>query len=403
MSENLKRAESLFNRIMNQNKPASDNGTYKTHYKGGNHTNHTNHGNSGNHGSNGSNSNNGNHSHSNGSGHRYNSRSYKHNMHHHNNSNNNNGDAGGHSHAAPHPVVDLPKRDPVKEARDAVDKVLQMNNNQHILLYCWTIWYHSRNKSNKNLAEEAFSEDPEAKDSARLAAVDSYLQAASELEFPCFGNAAISTKPIASIEQMWMSMSTLKKLHDLVNGSELLIFKTGVNPVWEDPINAKGGRWIFRFNHRLNPASSHQDSLDLVLRGRRRATLVWERLVLKTLSGSLLLCRKDHQDALLSDIVGLVLSIRRDDVIISLWNSNLNFFRKKYDDDDKKGLNAFHARRVYCDAILRVIREADSIILGSDCIDTYLSLSNERVNGVAFEYRLHSDNSHSYDRSKRKY
>ncbi|GEQ68147.1 hypothetical protein JCM33374_g1814 [Metschnikowia sp. JCM 33374] len=405
MSENLKRAESLFNRIMNPNKPSGsgEQGPKNYHRSGSAHNHqynghdqesgrsssrHSNHSNGHNGHSNG---------HSNGNGHhRYNTRSYN---------------KYNHSQSSTSTVAnfDLPKRDPAKEAQEAVNA---LSEDMHVLPYCWTIWYHSRTKTKAPIVnEDNASNGSTVSTSAETAktgaaAVDSYLQAATEIEFPSFGNPGQTVKPIASLEQMWMSMSSLKKSHELVNGSELLIFKTGVNPVWEDPINSKGGRWVFRFSHRVNPNSQNNiETQENIQKGRRRATLVWERLVLKTLTGSILSGRKEHHDALLSDIVGLVLSVRRDEEIISIWNSNLHFSnKKKQEEDDKKGsLTGFHARRVYCDAILRVIREVDAIIQGSDCIETQLSSSNERVSGVTFEYRLHSDNSHPYnnDRSRR--
>lgn len=83
-----------------------------------------------------------------------------------------------------------------------------------------------------------------------------------------------------------------------------------------------------------------------------------------------------------------MLSLRKDEDIISLWNSNLNFFGKK----EGKKLTSFQARRILCDSILRVIRECDLIIQGSDCVETIDSGSNERVHGVSFEYRIHADN-----------
>lgn len=377
MSENLKRAESLFNRIMNQNKPASEK-TFSGRGNGNN--NGSMNGNSGT-----SNSNNNERNGQSGlNGHQRHHRPYKH--HGYNNSNG--------SHVAP--SVNVPKRDPVREAAEAVSALV---GEQHVLPYCWTIWHHSRSK-HKTAA--ASTEEVPA-DKTGLVAVDLYLQAATEIEFPQFGNPSELVKPIASLEQMWVSLSTIKKTHDLLNGSELLIFKTGVNPVWEDPVNSKGGRWVFRFSHRSNTsATAEVQSLDMINKGRRRATLVWERLVLKTLTGSLLSGRRDGQDALLSDIAGVVLSVRKDEVIISLWNLNVHF-KKKQDEDDKKGvLTNFTARRVYCDAILKVIREVDAILEGSDCIDTQSLLSSERVGGVTFEYRLHLDNSHLYnDRYRR--
>lgn len=354
----------MFNRIMNQNKGGSDTSrkpTNERHHNGAN-------------------------------GHHRNYRSYKNNTY--STSNSSYSSAG-----SPSVAVDLPKRDPVREAQDAVAALV---GEQHVLPYCWTIWHHSRNKTKAALGASSDENSEEPGEAVAKAGADSYLQAASEIAFPCYGNPAKSVTSIASLEQMWVSMSLVKRTHELSNGCELLVFKTGVNPVWEDPINAKGGRWVFRFYHRANAAPA-QEPVDSIQWGRKRATLVWERLVMKTLTGLLLPCRKDLQNPLLSDIAGLVLSVRRDEEIISVWNSNLHFSKKK-DEDDKKGApTAFHARRVYCDAILRVIREVDLILQGSDSIDTQATSLNERVSGVTFEYRLHADSSHSFnsDRGRR--
>lgn len=309
------------------------------------------------------------------------------------------------------PNVELPKRDPVKEAQDAVDALI---GDQHVLPYCWTIWYHLRSKNKALVASEEAGANSAATTTASqpetstkppaAAAVDSYLQTTNEIEFPCYGNTSSTVKSIASLEQMWLSMSVMKKLHELSNGSELLVFRTGVNPVWEDPVNAKGGRWVFRFNHRYPPTNGLELAKEVqesVRKVRRRSTLIWERLVLRTLGGSLIADKSGNKGTqLLSDIAGLVLSVRRDEDIISVWNSNMNF-PKRDDDDKKRGLTLFQARRVFCDAVLRVIRECDVILQGSDCIETSSKPSTERVSGVTFEYRLHLDSSSSVPSGER--
>lgn len=370
MSENLKRAELLFNRIMNQNKPDSKpvshrgSGSYNSnnHHHNGNHLGNSTH-------------------------HRHSYKLYK-NYSHSNYQTN-----------AVVPTYDLPKRDPVKEAQAAVDALAP---DLHVLPYCWTIWFHLRNK-NKAVTNDDNNAVETAKSAA--AAVDSYLQTTNEIEFPCFGNENATVTSIASLEQMWLSLSIMKKLHELANGSELLVFKTGVIPVWEDPVNSKGGRWVFRFSHRFNPANGPELAKEMqesTRKVRRRTTLIWERLVLRTLGGSLVGDKNNTRGIqLLNDVGGLVLSARRDEQIISVWNSNLNF-GKRDDDDKKRVLTPFQARRVICDAVLRVIRECDMIIQGSDCVETSTKMSTERVNGVTFEYRLHLDTSITYSTNDRR-
>jgi hypothetical protein len=229
-------------------------------------------------------------------------------------------------------------------------------------------------------------------DTSSTGGVDSYLQTTNEIDFlSAADQGQTTTNSIGSIEQLWMSLSSIKKTYELPIGTELLIFKTGINPVWEDPINTKGGRWVFRFNRR----STGNDDHDSVKSMRKRTSLIWERLLLKTITGSIIPEGNsvEFQDLLLNDISGLVLSVRKDEDIISIWNSNLNFSSKNAKKEvDGKKLTSFQARRIICDSILRIIRECDLINQGSDCIDTVDSGSNERVLGVSFEYRLHADN-----------
>lgn len=256
-------------------------------------------------------------------------------------------------------------------------------------------------------AQKATGTEPAA--SSASAAVDSYLQTTNEIEFISVADPSSTTKSIASVEQLWGSLSQTKRAFELHHSTQLLIFKTGINPVWEDPINAKGGRWVFRFGRRSHPGNASDKDPEMSARVRQRTSMIWERLVLRTLTGSLIPDKqylKHIQDQLLSDISGLALSIRRDEDIVSLWNSNLHFGRRRGgDDDDKKPLQPFQARRIMCDAILRVIRECDLILQGSDCVETLATGSTERVAGVSFEYRLHAESNSTtmyWDRMRRK-
>lgn len=348
MSENLKRAESLFNRIMKQNSSISTPLSRDSTSSGGSRQS----GNS-----------------------KY--KSHKNpNRHHHNHHSSTSNQIN--------PAA-LPKRDPVKAAQDTV---ATLPSDHHILPYCWTIWYHLRSRPRKEADEDTKEETPTA------VAVDTYLYLTKEIEF--LDAARLDTKgtvtSIGSIEQLWVSLSSLKKTHHLPIGTELLVFKSGVNPVWEDPLNAKGGRWVFRFNRRFNlPAD--QPTGDSIKSLRHRSSLIWERLLLKTMTGSIIPDRDyspEVQQVLLNDITGLVLSVRKDDDIISVWNANLNFNKKR--DDDQKKLTLFQARRIICDLILRIVREVDQIMAGAEDVYVVDAGSSDRVQGVSFEYRMHADN-----------
>lgn len=311
------------------------------------------------------------------------------------------------SYSVPTIPSNIPKLDIEKLTREALASVPESH---HTLPYCWTIWYHSRNKKkeqgqkvSEELQESIEDQQPEQQQQQQQqqqsAEVDSYLQTTNELEFIDFSTGN-PIHHIASLEQLWSSFSSIKKTYTLNIGTEFLIFKTGVNPVWEDPINSKGGRWVFRFNRKImdghNSNNDKKSSKQELF--RKRTSLIWERLVLKTLTGSLIpdSNSSEIQELLLNDICGLVLSVRKDEDIISLWNSNLNFFGKK---DQTKKLTSFQARRIICDSILRVIRECDLINQGGDCIQTIDIGSNERVFGVSFDYRVHADNEREREKS----
>lgn len=319
------------------------------------------------------------------SGHHHKYKSHKNNNRHHYNHSN-----LQHSNNTNSSIIAaaLPKKDPVKASEDTLSTI---PSDHHILPYCWTIWYHSRSKPRKETDEEPREEAPAP------VGVDTYLYLTKEIEF--LDVTALEKEKtitsIGSVEQLWLSLSSIKKTHHLPIGTELLVFKSGINPVWEDPLNAKGGRWVFRFNRRYN-LPSEQSNGESIKSLRQRSSLIWERLLLKTMTGSIIPdgdYTTEVQDILLNDITGLVLSVRKDDDIISIWNANMNFNRKKgADDDDKKKLTSFQARRIICDLILRVIREVDHIMAGEDYIYAVGTGSNERVQGVSFEYRMHADN-----------
>lgn len=280
------------------------------------------------------------------------------------------------------PAIELPKRDPAKIAHDTLARIPPSH---HVLPFCWTVWFHLRTRKKDDLGQPA---------------VDLYLQRTEEILFPVVkGEGQGLLVVIGLVEQMWMALACLKRGHDLLIGTELLVFKAGIAPVWEDPVNTKGGRWVFRFNRRSQNGSDSPDN-DASLTAsqtaiRKRTNLIWERLLLRTLTGLLIpdLVEPEVAEALLNDICGVVLLVRKDDDIISVWNLNLNFKKK-----DK--LLLFQGRRMICDAILRVIRECDLIAQGLDCIDTVDLGLNERVFGVLFEYRLHADNPHDAPTNK---
>lgn len=349
MSENLKRAESLFNRIMNNGKdstpfkPSTKKPEKLESHRDNNHGSHNSHNN------------------------------------HHNNHNHGN----GHNNYRNKHKYDLINHEALKIPEKVLLEVSDVQN-QHILPYCWTIWYHYRpiNRKRLNLADDK----------------NKYLRMTREVEFPKFNNPEETTKHFATIEQMWLNLSILGQPKDVPVGTEYLIFKSGINPAWEDPFNTKGGRWIFKFR-RANEENSEVEAEDEVM-VRRRTSLIWERLLLRILTGSIIPTDEHDEetvDILLNDINGIVLSIRKDEDTICIWNSNLHTKNRKNP--------SVPTRKILCDSILRVIRECDLILAGQDPVTTKCSneSTNERVKSVSFEYRLHSDYNSNYDSKHKRF
>lgn len=84
----------------------------------------------------------------------------------------------------------------------------------HILTNSWTIWFMNRGPGVK---------------------ISNYLDATKELE------------SFSSVEEFWQIYAHLKRVDRLPFTSEYQIFRKGVKPMWEDPVNVSGGKWVFRF------------------------------------------------------------------------------------------------------------------------------------------------------------
>jgi len=97
-----------------------------------------------------------------------------------------------------------------------------------------------------------------------------------------------------TIEDFWSYYGHLVRPNDLPNSSDYLLFKKGIRPIWEDEYNAQGGKWIVRLQKRL-------------------ASRYWEDLVLAVLG---------EQFNVGEEICGIVISIRFQEDIISVWNRN---------------------------------------------------------------------------------
>ena len=47
-----------------------------------------------------------------------------------------------------------------------------------------------------------------------------------------------------TVEKFWAMMLHTLPPSEIANGTDLYIFKDGIEPMWEDPKNERGGRWF---------------------------------------------------------------------------------------------------------------------------------------------------------------
>jgi hypothetical protein len=59
-----------------------------------------------------------------------------------------------------------------------------------------------------------------------------------------YENSIKTISTVKTIEQFWSTYNYLKRPNDLSSTTDYHFFRDGIKPTWEDPKNAKGGKWI---------------------------------------------------------------------------------------------------------------------------------------------------------------
>ncbi|KAJ2340576.1 hypothetical protein GGF43_006383, partial [Coemansia sp. RSA 2618] len=96
----------------------------------------------------------------------------------------------------------------------------------------------------------------------------------------------------ASVEAFWAVYSHLKRADQVPTITDYHMFRAGVRPVWEDPANSSGGKWMIRLKKGLSPR-------------------MWEKLCMAVVGDVF---------GVADEVCGIVLSIRNSEDIVSLWN-----------------------------------------------------------------------------------
>ncbi|KAI8607683.1 translation initiation factor eIF 4e-like domain-containing protein, partial [Chytriomyces sp. MP71] len=97
-----------------------------------------------------------------------------------------------------------------------------------------------------------------------------------------------------SVEDFWGVYNNVIKASALSAGSNFHLFQAGIQPMWEDPQNEKGGKWVAQVT---KPRAPELDNL-------------WLNTMLSVIGES-------FADA--SEILGAVVSVRRHGNRLSLW------------------------------------------------------------------------------------
>ncbi|XP_026727219.1 eukaryotic translation initiation factor 4E type 2 [Trichoplusia ni] len=97
---------------------------------------------------------------------------------------------------------------------------------------------------------------------------------------------------VASVEQWWGLYTHLARPSELPPLSDLHLFKLGIKPMWEDPANVNGGKWVVRLR-------------------KTQTDRAWEDLCMAMLG---------EQFMVGQEICGVVLSVRFQDDHLAVWH-----------------------------------------------------------------------------------
>lgn len=98
----------------------------------------------------------------------------------------------------------------------------------------------------------------------------------------------------STVEEFWAYYSHLQRPVHLPNSINFHLFREGITPIWEDPANAQGGKWMLRLRKGMSSRA-------------------WENAVLAVIGDAFHLG---------DEICGAVLVSKNNEDILSIWNKN---------------------------------------------------------------------------------
>jgi len=111
---------------------------------------------------------------------------------------------------------------------------------------------------------------------------------------PAYKHSIKTICSISTVEEFWETYDFLNRPNDLPTTTDYHFFRDGIKPTWEDPGNAKGGKWIIRLPKGL-------------------ASRYWEETCL-----ALIGCQ--FTGVPVTELCGAVLSVRYSEDILGVWN-----------------------------------------------------------------------------------
>jgi len=101
---------------------------------------------------------------------------------------------------------------------------------------------------------------------------------------------------VSSVESFWALFSRVRRPSEATPTTDYMIFHNAIRrPVWEDPLNAAGGKWILRLKKGVSDR-------------------LWEDLVLGVVGGQFEDAEND------AELCGITISVRPTEDIISVWH-----------------------------------------------------------------------------------
>lgn len=107
-----------------------------------------------------------------------------------------------------------------------------------------------------------------------------------------YGQALRMVGRVGSVEQWWGLYTHLARPSELPPLSDLHLFKLGIKPMWEDPANVNGGKWVVRLR-------------------KSQTGRAWEDLCMAMLGEQFMVGR---------ELCGVVLSVRFQEDHIAVWH-----------------------------------------------------------------------------------